>query len=266
MKIFSIIIAMLCLSMIGAAQSAPAKIYKDMSRAERLEFVHEQARRIAREISGNEYEFTPAFEVDIQKQVTWYAERISANGGDQSNKRDLRLVLERAQSRAPLLNAVFRSRNLSTLFGLYIPWIESEYVNLDTPTPMGALGMFQFLPSTGEKFGLTREDLFDVTKSADAAARYITQSMEAFKTDPMKEALALLAYNRGVDKTARDLKVLLNDQNKQCSICALTADRSKLDETFKSENVFYVPRFFAAAIIGENPQSFGLQSPPLSSY
>ena len=87
-----------------------------------------------------------------------------------------------------------------------------------------------------------------------------------FKDDPMKEVLALLAYNRGADKTARDLKILLNDQNKRCSICALTADRSKLDETFKSENVFYVPRFFAAAIIGENPQPFGLQSPPLSSY
>jgi hypothetical protein len=82
----------------------------------------------------------------------------------------------------------------------------------------------------------------------------------------MKEALALLAYNRGEEKTARDLKVLLNDQNKRCSICALTADRSKLDETFRTESVFYVPRFFAAAIVGENPQTFGLQAQPLSSY
>jgi hypothetical protein len=126
--------------------------------------------------------------------------------------------------------------------------------------------MFQFIPSTGAVFGLSAEDLMDVAKSADAAARYITQSIEVFKDDPMKEALALLAYNRGADKTARDLKVLLNEQNKRCSICALTADRSKLDEQFKTENVFYVPRFFAAAIIGENPQYFELQTPPLSSY
>jgi membrane-bound lytic murein transglycosylase D len=216
-------------------------------------------------MSGSEYEFTAAFELDIQKHVSWYAERIGP-GGENSAKRDLRVVLERGQARAPLLNAVFRSRNVSTLIGLYIPWIESEYLNIETASPIGAIGMYQFLPSTGEKFGLTREELLDVAKSADAAARYITQSMEVFKDDPMKEALALLAYNRGADKTARDLKVLLNDQNKRCSICALTADRSKLDETFKTENVFYVPRFFAAAIIGENPQSFGLQSQPLSSY
>jgi hypothetical protein len=49
----------------------------------------------------------------------------------------------------------------------------------------------------------------------------------------MKEGLAILAYNRGAQKTARDLKILLNDQNKGCSVCALTADRSKLDETYK---------------------------------
>ena len=59
------------------AQTAQTgKVYEDMSRPERLAFVGEQARRIAREMSGNEYEFTPAFEVDIQKAVTQYAQRI----------------------------------------------------------------------------------------------------------------------------------------------------------------------------------------------
>ena len=244
------------------AQSTPAKVYNDMSRAERLEFVREQARRIAREMSGNEYEFTSAFEVDIQKAVTRYAERI----GDRSGKTDLRIVVARAQTLAPLLNSTFRARNLSPVFGLYLPWIESEYINIQSSKPVGAVGMFQFLPETGEHFGLSVEDLLDVGKSADAAARYITQSLEVFKDDPMKEALAILSYNRGAGRTLRELKVLLNDQNQRCSICALTADRSKLDETFRSESVFYVPLFFAAAIIGENPQTFRLQTQPLSSY
>ena len=262
MKVLTLITVVLCLAITAAAQNAAApKLYKDMSRAERLAFVGEQARRIAREISGNEYEFTAAFEADIQKEVTHYAERLENPG-----KRDLRIVVERGQVRAPLLTSVFRARNVSPLIGLYIPWIESEYVNLETPTPMGALGVYQILPQTGERFGLSKEDLLDVAKSADAAARYITANIEFFKNDPMKEALALLAYNRGEQKTSRDLKVLINDENKRCSICALTADRTKLDETFRSENVFYVPRFFAAAIIGENPQAFGLQSQPLSSY
>jgi hypothetical protein len=240
----------------------PVKAYKDMSRAERLEFVGTQARRIAREMSGKDYEFTAEFEVDIQKAVTRYAERIGAPAG----KTDLRVVLERAQAQAPLINAAFRARHLSPIFGLYLPFIESEYVNIQSSKPMGAVGMFQFLPETGERLGLSAQDLLDVGKSADAAARYIANSMEVFKGDPMKEALALLSYNRGAPRVSRELKVVLNDQNKQCSICALTAERSKLDETFRSESVFYVPIFFAAAIIGENPQSFGLQMQPLSSH
>jgi membrane-bound lytic murein transglycosylase D len=164
------------------------------------------------------------------------------------------------------VNAVFRARNVSPLVGLYLAWIESEYMNLEARSSTGAVGMFQFLPSTGERYGLTAQDLLDVPKSADAAARYIADSVQVFKGDPMKEALAVLAYNRGAQKTTRELKLLLNEQNKQCSICALTADRSKRDETFGSEGVFYVPRFFAAAIIGENPQVFGLQMQPLSSH
>jgi membrane-bound lytic murein transglycosylase D len=251
-------------SMQTSAQSAASgKVYKDMSRAERLAFVREQARRIARELSGNEYEFTAAFEVDIQQAVTRYAERIGNSSG---GKTDLRLVFERGQAQAPLLNSTFRARNLSPLYGLYLPWIESEYVNIPSGGPMGAIGVFQFLPTTGEHFGLSPEDLLDVGKSADAAARYIAQSLEVFKNDPMKEALALLAYNRGAQNTVRVLKVLVNDQNKRCSICALTSDRTKVDETFTPENTLYVPRFFAAAIIGENPQAFGLQTQPLSSY
>jgi hypothetical protein len=248
----------------GRAQSS--KAYEDMSRAERLVFVGEQARRIAREMSGSEYEFTPAFESDIQKAVTYYAQRIVVGDGDRAGRTDLRIVMERGQAHAPTLIAAFRARNVSPLFGLYIPWIESEYVNIESSKPAGAVGIFQFLPSTGERYGLSVEDLLDAGKSADAAARYILDSIDTFKADPMKEALALLAYNQGTPKTERDLKVLLNNQNKRCSICALTADRSKRDETFRSENVLYVPRFFAAAIIGENPQVFGLQTPPLSSH
>ena len=90
--------------------------------------------------------------------------------------------------------------------------------------------------------------------------------MEQFKDDPMKEALALLAYNRGEAQTARDLALLVHEKNRQCSICALTAERNKLDKTFQSESVYYVPRFLAAAIIGENPQWFGIQSQSLSTH
>ena len=66
----------------------PGKEYEDMSRAERLAFVSDQARRIAREISGNEYEFTTEFEQDIQKAVTHYAQRIGKSANERGPRTD----------------------------------------------------------------------------------------------------------------------------------------------------------------------------------
>src|SRR5262249_22494929 len=146
------------------AQATP--LYEDMSRAERLVFVGTQARRIAREMAGTEYEFTPEFEADIQKAVTQYAQRLRIGGGDRAGRADLHLVLERGLAQAPTLITVFKAHNLSPLIGLYLPWIESEYVNIQSPNEVGAVGMFQLLPATGERFGLSTEDLLDPVKSA----------------------------------------------------------------------------------------------------
>lgn len=270
MKLQRIMLSLISLAMcltIGSSnsQAQSGRIYQQMTPNERLEFVTGRAQSIAREMSGNDYQFTQAFAEDIQTQVDRYVKRI---GNDKSGfgNRDLREVLTRATNEAPTIIAAFKARNVSPLIGLYIPWIESEYLNIQTPNAMGSLGMFQFTLQTGEHYGLSATDLVNVEKSADGAARYINDSLEKFKDDPMKEALALLAYNRGGKRVASDLKLLVNDTNKQCSICALSANTDKLDASFQNESVYYVPRFFAAAIIGQNPQAFGLQTKPLSSY
>ena len=175
-------------------------------------------------------------------------------------------MFERGQSSAPMINGIFKKHKISPLIGLYIPAIESAYINIQSPNEAGSLGMFQFTQKTGEQFGLTPSDLLDVEKSADAAARYITRSLKKFKDDPMKEALAILSYNRGGGNVERDLALLVTAENGACSICVLTENSSRLDAAFQNESVYYVPRFFAAAIIGENPQAFGLQTQPLSSF
>lgn len=250
----------LAVAPISTAQSN--KLYQQMTPAERAAFVSAKARSIARAMSGNDYQFTSAFEGTIQKHVDFYVQRI---GGDKPG-RDTRAMFERGQSSASTINSIFKKHKVSTLIGLYIPAIESAYINIQSPNEAGSLGMFQFTIKTGEHFGLTPTDLLDVEKSADAAARYIARNMKKFKDDPMKEAIAILTYNRGGGAVERDLALLVTAENGACSICVLTANSHRLDPTFQNENVYYVPRFFAAAIIGENPQAFGLQTQPLSSF
>src|SRR6266404_6333241 len=250
----------------NAVTTQTGTVYQQMTLVQRAGFVTEKAHEISRKISGNDYEFTTAFEMEIQKAVDMYARRIGNNAGESPGKGDVRFVLERGQRVAPLLIRTFKAHNVSPLIGLYLPLVESEYVNIDSPNSMGAVGMFQFLPQTGEQYGLSARDLLDVEKSADAAARYINDGLNAFSADPMKEALALLAYNRGGKAVEQDIATLVNDRNRACSICALTEQRDKLDKTFRNESVYYVPRWFAAAIIGENPQAFGLSTRALSSF
>jgi hypothetical protein len=60
------------------------------------------------------------------------------------------------------------------------------------------------------------------------------------------------------------LRELRGTENYQRNFWTLFAHRDKLDTTFRNENAAYVPAFFAASIIGENPQTFELPGPPLS--
>jgi hypothetical protein len=49
-------------------------VYQQMNQGERAAFVSVQARRIAKEISGREYNFTPAFEAAIQNRIEFLRE------------------------------------------------------------------------------------------------------------------------------------------------------------------------------------------------
>jgi hypothetical protein len=77
--------------------------------------------------------------------------------------------------------------------------------------------------------------------------------------------LVLLSYNRGEEWVRDTLRQLRGTENYERNFWTLLANREALDDGFRNENAGYVPSFFAAAIIGENPQTFGLQTPPLST-
>src|SRR3977135_1586010 len=132
-------------------------------------------------MSGNDYEFTTAFEMEIQKSVDMYARRIGNSAGESPGKGDARFAYERGQTVAPALIKLFKAHTVSPLIGLYLPMVESEYVNIPSPNAMGAVGMFQFLPQTGEHYGLSAAELLDVEKAADAAARYIGDGLNTFR-------------------------------------------------------------------------------------
>ncbi|HEY8205602.1 MAG TPA: transglycosylase SLT domain-containing protein, partial [Pyrinomonadaceae bacterium] len=130
----------------------------------------------------------------------------------------------------------------------------------------GAKGLFQFVPETAQQYGVARKDMCDVNKMAPAAAHYIADRMAELGDDSQSMTLVLLSYNRGADSVLDALRMLREtDVNYERNFWTLFANRDKLDETFRQESAYYVPAFFAAAIIGENPNTFELQMAPLST-
>src|SRR5882762_579035 len=121
----------------NAVTTQSGGLYQDMSLTQRRSFVADKAGEISRRISGRDYQFTPAFEIELRKSVDFYAQRIGNNAGDVPGRGDARFAFERGQGVARMLNRIFKTHNVSPLIGLYLPMVESEYRNLESPNAMG---------------------------------------------------------------------------------------------------------------------------------
>ncbi|HLC15468.1 MAG TPA: LysM peptidoglycan-binding domain-containing protein [Thermodesulfovibrionia bacterium] len=129
----------------------------------------------------------------------------------------------------------------------WLPLIESGY-KVRALSPARALGMWQFIPSTGYKFGLTRDkwidERMDPEKSTVAAINYMKEMHEMFG-DWMT---VLAGYNCG---EWRVLNVI-----KQQKINYLD-NFWDLYERLPRETARYVPRFLATLAVIKDPKKYG---------
>ncbi len=139
----------------------------------------------------------------------------------------------------------------------WLPLIESGY-NVKALSPARALGLWQFIPSTGYRFGLSRDkyvdERLDPYKSTKAAILYLKELHHLFGD----WETVLAAYNCGEGRVLRTI----NTQ----SINYLD-NFWDLYEKLPRETARYVPRFQATLYILQNPKQFGLTDiqpePPL---
>jgi hypothetical protein len=167
---------------------------------------------------------------------------------------------------APHIIRAFNARGVPPVVGLYLVVVETEYHNIRSENFAGAAGLFQFIGPTARAYGVDPSERTNVAKMAPAAAAYMADRIAEFGPDSMSVALGIAGYNRSPDSVRRDLHDVLNSENRERSFWTLVANSSKLDHYFQGENIKYVPKFFAAAIVGETPWAFGIQMRPLSTY
>ena len=247
----------------AGAPTTPAtsnQLYTQMNQAEQLQFVDEQEQRISAMLGDRPVKLNDEALRAIKVHVDRYAARAGKPG-----EASLNASYARAVPLVPLIARAFAARKIPIVVGIYLPMIESAYRPC-YENSWGAKGLFQFLPQTAQVYGVARADMCDVEKMAPAAAHYIADRMAELGDDSQSMTLVLLSYNRGPDGVRDALRLLREtDTNYERNFWTLYANRDKLDDGFRNESAYYVPSFFAAAIVGENPRNFGLQTPALST-
>ncbi len=156
--------------------------------------------------------------------------------------------LQRAEPHLPYVRAVLASYNLPPDL-IVLPFIESGYSTM-AYSPVGAGGMWQFMPYTGRRFGLTVDwwvdERRDPYKSTVAAAKYLTKLYQMFGD----WHLALAAYNAGEGKISRVMAA-----SGQCDFFDIAKDPRLL----KEETRHYVPKFLAVLKIFQNLDTLGFK-------
>ncbi len=266
MKNICILILIIFALGLTANMQAQSKSYADMTENEKADFVAGKIDEITEKISGKKYRFNADFKLEVSKYVDAYSKRVGTNRKTGNFGQDLNFVLRRGSELAPAINKAFDKNGVARLSGLYISMIESEF-NTTILSPTGNSGLFQIDKLRAKKYRLTLKERANVEKAADLAARYLKDNQNYFAENRMKEFLAILSWNRVAKKINFDInfKFMSDSENVACAVCGLTANPIRFDQQFQKEAVKYIPKFLAAAIVGENPQNFGLSTKPLST-
>ena len=135
----------------------------------------------------------------------------------------------------------------------WLPIIESGY-KVRALSKARALGLWQFIPSTGYKFGLKRDmyidERLDPEKATRAAIEYLQELHRMFGD----WTTVLAAYNSGEGRVLR----VIRDQN-----INYLDHFWDLYERLPLETARYVPRFLATLHIVNNLEKYGLADVPL---
>jgi membrane-bound lytic murein transglycosylase D len=183
----------------------------------------------------------------VEKNVTLFSEKI---------RERFSVWLSRSGQYLELMKKILKERNVPEEI-VFLPLIESGF-NPYAYSPARAAGYWQFIASTAKKYGLAitwwKDERRDPVKSTVAAANYLNDLYRMFGS----WNLAMAAYNAGEGKILKALNRTKTDDY-----------WSLLDTNqIKRETKDYVPKFIAASLIANSPETYGFDNleynPPLN--
>ena len=166
--------------------------------------------------------------------------------------------LDRSSKYLPYIQEELRKAGLPEDLA-WLAMVESQF----TPrinSRVGAGGMWQFMKSTGRRYGLSSnyimDDRYDWRKSTVAAIAYLSELYEIFEGN---WPLAVSAYNKGERGMERAIASNGGDRN----LWSLLETPPAANRIPRETKRFY-PKLLASIIVANNPEKYGFKSRPQS--
>jgi hypothetical protein len=179
--------------------------------------------------------------IDFNPEVERWIRYYTING-----RETMQQYLSRSTRYLAMIRQILKDEGLPDDLA-YLPLIESGYSSY-AYSPAAAVGMWQFIRDTGNRYGLTVnswvDERRDPLKSTRAAAHLLKDLYGSFGD----WALALAAYNCG----------------EGCVNSAIgnAGHRDYWRLSLPAETMAYVPKYFAAVLIARDPETFGMYVVP----
>ncbi|NSW88989.1 LysM peptidoglycan-binding domain-containing protein [bacterium] len=135
---------------------------------------------------------------------------------------------------------------------IYLSMIESGF-QVDVRSSAGAVGLWQFMPSTGRIFGLRVDKWIDERKDFEKSTYAAVKYLRSLKKKFGSWELAMAGYNSG-DLTVRD--AIVNHKSRDFWYLS--------QHTFPKQTKDYVPQILAVIHISKNLNKFGFSNKILS--
>jgi membrane-bound lytic murein transglycosylase D len=192
----------------------------------------------------------PSATWDIPLSRNESVERFVRMFGEKQTDR-MALYLKRSGRYEGMIRTKLRARGMPEDL-IYLSMIESGF-NPTARSPAAAVGLWQFIPDTGRRYGLRIDEYVDERRdperSTDAALRHLQDLHRRFGS----WYLAAAAYNSGAGRVSRAMLEITG------------AERGREDDFWRvrhrlpRETRDYVPLIVAAALVGKEPHKYGLE-------
>jgi membrane-bound lytic murein transglycosylase D len=220
-------------------------LYRLGVRDRQHDFLEAEIHALLEEFGAEVYSVPPQFVNEVSNHVRRY---------QTADRPHMQRALSTTRGQLRTIQGILVRNNLPADLA-YIPLVESALIGTGT-SPAGAAGLWQFTAATARQYGLRVgegvDERLDARKSTEAACRYIRELILDFGSGS-SVMLALAAYNVGPGRVKQAIRRVENPI-RQRNFWYLYNVRALPPETRQ-----YVPKVFAAMIIGRSPEKFGFQ-------